>query len=149
LRRAMEILKNTSLLTALFIIFAILVVVFGVSQAHVLHAAFYIIFAILFIGVSAWREHIYRKGSAAQQARISEQQDEVTRLVHQICEMQKLQGIEHKKNFASLVEEMRGKGILSDSTANNLLKFAREEVQVSEEVIFKLSPASGSVADEK
>lgn len=94
----MEILKNTSLLTAVYI--------FG---------------AILVVFVGAWREHVYRGNDETQKALINTKNNEILELMRTNLELQQSQGRDIK-SLVSIVEDMRKEGKLSEQTADYVLK---------------------------
>jgi len=130
----MDFLKNTYLVTGLYIIFAILVVLLGL-----------------------WREHIFREKSSKhqdelkiKQTKINEQQTEIIRLIYKIDELQSKRSDAMSKDIAqakNLIEGMRRQAIISDSTANDMIEIleskATAQSTVTDHVIKIISP-SGS-----
>jgi len=130
----MDLLKNTSLVTGLYAIIAILVFLLGL-----------------------WREHIFREKSYKQQdelnlkqTKINEQQQEIIRLIYKIDQLQSKRSDAISKDIGqvkNLIEGMRRHGIISDSTAKDMIEIleskATSQSTVSDRVIEIISP-SGS-----
>ena len=131
----MDLFKNTYFVTGLYLIVAILVVV-----------------------LSLWREHIYREKSDQQQnelntkqTRISEQQQEIMRLIYKVDELQNKRSDAISKDIGQvkiLIEGMKKQAIISDSTAKEMIEIIESKAatrsSVSDTVIDIVSP-SGSV----
>jgi len=105
----MDILKNTYLVNAIYVLVAILVVLIGV-----------------------YREHIYREKNDKQQhelttkqIKINEQQQEIIRLIYKLNDLQAKNSHTLSSDIAQVrlaIEEMRRQAIISDSTANEMIE---------------------------
>jgi hypothetical protein len=128
----MDLLKNTYLVTGLYVTVAILVVLLGL-----------------------WREHIFREKSNNQQnelnvkqTKVNEQQQEIIRLIYKIDQLQSRRSDAISKDIGqvkNLIEGMRRQAIISDSTAKDMIEIleikATSQSTVSDRVIEIISPS--------
>jgi hypothetical protein len=131
----MDILKNTYLVTGLYIGAAILVILSGL-----------------------WREHIYREKSNkqqdelnAKQTKINDQQQEMIRLIYKISDLQAKRSNIISQDIGqvkTLIETMKKEAILSESTAKTMIESLETKIQSHSSVIDVVQP-SGSVKGNK
>jgi len=128
----MDLLKNTYLVTGMYVTVAILVVLLGL-----------------------WREHIFREKSNNQQnelnvkqTKVNEQQQEIIRLIYKIDQLQSRRSDAISKDIGqvkNLIEGMRRQAIISDSTAKDMIEIleikATSQSTVSDRVIEIISPS--------